>query len=221
MVDGSACVYAKRAIELKTPLQSCNSTNTHTHTHAHSQALITMRALAYFLCTRTQHGMDGKHCGVCLCAIMLYCFACTGIWKFRRQIVQIWFQVCVCEWVRVGTCAMSDGIVLAWHSSTHAHIPIKRNHSPLCVLPLVASAVVASAVVAAFIFIFNLFCVDLLKMFCTKACATGKASGFAANYKDFVPTMTKSNVQRVRVCVCFILRAFRGWLLMWVRSTNM
>lgn len=72
----------------------------------------------------------------------------------------------------------------------------------------------ATATTAAFIFIFNLFCVDLLKMFCTKACATGKASGFAANYKDFVPTRWRSRMFSVcvRVYVCVLHFEGFSWL---------
>lgn len=196
------CV-CRRAIELQTPLESCNSGHTNTRKHGTYTQTRPHNIHARICCASSacgQHGMDGRTlltshcCGVCLFAIMLYCFACTGIWKFGRQIVQNdLVLVCVC----VRAC-MSNGIVSAVSMHIHIDEQLKRNYSPLCAL-VRASASLRHRHRRTFVFIFNLFCVDLLKMFCAVPYAMAKLSGFAANYKRFMPTMMTSSRE---LCVC-------------------
>lgn len=206
------------AIELQTPLESSNRELTNTQTYTHTLArIITMRAFAVLRVHADSTAWTTEHFLLLTAVGFVFSQLCCTVSHVREY-----------ESLAGKSCKMISCrcvcVHVQWYCfslSMHIHIDeqLKRNYSALCAL------VRASASLRhrhrhrrTLIFIFNLFCVDLLKMFCTVPYAMAKLSGFAANYKRFMPTMMTSSRKLRSACMCVSVRASFGWSLACARN---
>lgn len=175
-----------------------NHIHSHTHTLAHTWNCARLRA------SGRQHGMDDVDDDSVLHrqGLSFAQLSCTvshvvreyesfaGKIQFSCERACILVRVCLrarAPCLCVCACACPLVLFLVWPNCTHAYSHRRKTiHHCVCYASLCHRRCRIH-----FFFSFNLFCVDLLKMFCAMAwCDWVNVSGFAANYKDFVPTTT-------------------------------